>query len=368
MKIGVLTSSRADYSIYYPLLKKLQSDNYFSLSIIAFGTHLSEKHGYTIREIERDGFTIAYALSTYPENDLPGSIIRSMAKTMTEFISVWVDTDFDLVLCLGDRYEMFAACSSSMPFNIKLGHIHGGEQTLGAIDDAFRHAITHMSKYHFTAAEVYKEKVIKLIGSEHNVYNVGSLSIDNLKNLNLLSISEFKDQFGIDLSKPTILITFHPETVSYEKNELYVTELISTLEKVNDYQLIITMPNADTMGNLIRLRLSDFIEKKKNTFKVESFGTLGYLSCMKHCSLMLGNTSSGYIEASFFSKYVIDIGNRQTGRIVTDNIHRCDILKKEILASINEFKLYSKTPPKIELYGQGNTAEKIITIIKEING
>jgi GDP/UDP-N,N'-diacetylbacillosamine 2-epimerase (hydrolysing) len=368
MKVAVLTSSRADYSIYYPLLKKLQSDSFYSLSVIAFGAHLSESHGFTVRKIEEDGFDVMHALRTFPEDDSPGSIVRSMAKTMTEFSQVWERSNFDIVFCLGDRYEMFAACSSSTPFNIKLAHIHGGEQTLGAIDDAFRHSITHMSRYHFTAAEIYREKVIELKGSIQNIYNVGSLSIDNLKNLNLYDISEFKERFGIDLEIPSILITFHPETVSFEKNEFYINELVSALEKVEGYQFIITMPNADTMGNLIRLRLNNFIEKTTHAIGVESFGTLGYLSCMKHSSFMLGNTSSGYIEASFFPKYVIDLGNRQTGRIVSGNINRCNIVKEEILESINKFKEQKTSLSKIEIYGQGNTAGAISTILKGING
>lgn len=367
MKVAVLTSSRADYSIYYPLLKKLQADPYFSLSVIAFGTHLSEKHGYTVRQIEHDGFEVAYALTTFPEDDSPASIAQSMAKTITGFASVWPTSHFDLVFCLGDRYEMFAACSSGMPFNVKFAHIHGGEKTLGAIDDAFRHAITHMSSYHFTAAEPYRQRVVELTQSEINAYNVGSLSIDNLKNLRLFDIPEFKKRFHIDLSMPSILITFHPETASYEKNEGYVNELISALNTIKEYQLIITMPNADTMGNLIRSRLTNFANSVDNAVVVESFGTLGYLSCMKHCSFMLGNTSSGYIEASFFPKYVVDLGNRQTGRIVTENIHRCGISAQEILNNVSHFKKRSKSPGNIEIYGEGNAAEKICTIIKGIN-
>lgn len=366
MKIGVLTSSRADYSIYQPLIKAIQGDPYFSLEIIAFGTHLSQKHGYTIERIEDDGFDVTHRLHTFPENDSPHAIAESMGKTMTVFSAFWSKFKFDLVFCLGDRYEMFAACASAVPFIIKLAHIHGGEQTLGAIDDAFRHSITHMSSYHFTAAEPYRKRVTDLKGSEANVYNVGSLSIDNLKSINVYSVSEFNLRFGIDLSKPSILITFHPETVSYERNELYATELISALDEIKDFQFVITMPNADTMGNLVRNKLNDFIRRTNNAIGVESLGTVGYISCMKHSSFLLGNTSSGYIEASFFPKYVIDLGDRQKGRIVTPNIYRCPIVKNDILKGVDHFKDV-RMPKGIDIYGRGDSSAQIVEILKSLS-
>lgn len=368
MKVAVLTSSRADYGIYYPLLNKLSNDSFFSLSILAFGTHLSKLHGYTVKDIEKDGFKVTNRFETFPMDDQPQAIVQSMTKTMVALASVWEETNFDIVFCLGDRYEMFAACASSVPYNIKLAHIHGGEQTIGAIDDAFRHAITHMSSFHFTVAEEYKKRVIELKQSSHNVFNVGSLSIDNLSNMELYSIDEFKHRFNIDMSLPSILFTFHPETVSYQRNEVYMDEIISALDKIEGFQLIITMPNADTMGNLIRNRLNAFIDKNRMAIGVESFGMKGYLSCMKHCSLMLGNTSSGYVEATYFPKYVIDLGARQNGRILTKNIHKCEIKKSAIIKSIDEFKLAPKLSEAIKIYGHGNSADGIIKILKESNG
>jgi GDP/UDP-N,N'-diacetylbacillosamine 2-epimerase (hydrolysing) len=367
MKIGVLTSSRADYGIYYPLLNAIKSDPLFTLRIIAFGTHLSEKHGFTLNNIIKDNFEVEHTVQTVPTDDTPYAISESMGRTLVSFSKIWQESNYDLVLCLGDRYEMFAACASATPFGIKLAHLHGGEQTIGAIDDAFRHAITHMSQVHFTACETYRKRVVELKGSEKNVFNVGSLSIDNLTHLNLYEIREFKERFGIDLSKPSILITFHPETVSFEKNEFYINELIAALSETKGYQFIITMPNADTMGLLVRQRLIDFIEINENAFGVESFGTLGYLSCMKNCSFMLGNTSSGYIEASFFPKYVIDLGDRQTGRIITGNIYKCGIDRSEILKAILKFDKNTKLP-SVDIYGDGNAASKILEIIKTING
>ncbi len=364
MKIAILTSSRADYSIYYPLLKALKEDSFFELSIIAFGTHLSNNHGNTSNQIISDGFDIAINVDTIPDDDSPAAISRSIGKAISNFSAIWKENNFDFIFCLGDRFEMFAACASTIPFNLKLVHIHGGEQTLGAIDDVFRHAITHMSTCHFTTTNQYFERVIQIKGSPENVFNVGSLSIDNLISLNLLSIEEFKERFEIDLSFPSILITFHPETISFEKNENYINELLSTLNVLNEFQLIFTMPNSDTMGNLIRKKILRFIKENKKSKGVESFGTLGYLSCMKHCSFMMGNTSSGFVEASFFPKYVINLGDRQKGRILTSNIFQVEINKTQILCAIEKIISKNFEAPKIDIYGNGNTASKIVSILK----
>lgn len=365
MKVGILTSSRADFSIYLPLLKKMQSDPYFEVDIISFGTHLSKRHGYTVDQIREEGITINYMLKTTPENDTPTDISRSIGSTIEKFSDFWKSNQFDLILALGDRYEMFAAVTATVPFNIKIAHIHGGETTLGAIDNVFRHSITLMSTLHFASTEDYKNRIIEIIGSTKDVYNVGALSMDNLYNMKLLSVEKFKSKFNIDLSIPTILFTFHPETVSFEKNADYISEIIAALEAIKDFQIVITMPNADTMGNMIRKELNKFIGKTNYTVGVENFGTLGYLSCMKHCSFMMGNTSSGFVEAAFFPKWVINLGNRQQGRILTENILTTNIDKQEILKTISNIK-NRKLPSEINIYGNGKTSEKIIQILKNI--
>lgn len=365
MKIAVLTSSRADYGIYQPLLKRLSEDPFFKLELIVFGAHLSENYGMTIKQIKQDGFPIGNKVKTLPKADSPGDISNAISKTISGLADIWSTKKFDLVLALGDRYEMFAGVSSIVPFNIPIAHIHGGETTLGAIDNAFRNAITCMSKIHFTAAEPYKNRVIELTGTEKNVYNVGALSIDSIKSLNLLTISDFKSRYGIDLSVPTILFTFHPETVDFKKNEKHIKELIITMgEKVN-YQYVITMPNSDTMGLLIRKELNKFISKSKNAIGIESFGSLGYLSCMKHCKMMLGNTSSGFIEAFYFQKPVVNLGKRQEGRIITPNIFNSTIEKEAILQTIEKAAVYEPqvTDP---IYGTGGTAKRIIEILRNI--
>ena len=364
MKIGVLSSSRADYSIYLPLLTALTNEPGFAVAVLAFGTHLSAQHGHTIDQIRADGFVVHPVLAI-PNGDTPADISRTMGETMRAFADVWTNQHYDLLLCLGDRYEMFAAVASAVPFTLPMAHIHGGETTLGAIDNAFRHAITVMATYHFTTTETYKQRVIDLTGSDENVYNVGALSIDNLRTLPLLTPAQFLDRFGIDLTRPTVLITFHPETVSFQHTADHVTALLDALAQLDTYQLVITMPNADTTGNYVRAELQAFIAAHTNAVGVESFGTVGYLSCMKHCRFMLGNTSSGFVEASFFPKYVINLGDRQRGRLLTPNIIDCPLDSAAIVQAVHTVEKAPSLPP-INVYGDGTAAEQIRAILRNL--
>jgi GDP/UDP-N,N'-diacetylbacillosamine 2-epimerase (hydrolysing) len=363
MKVAVLTSSRADYGIYRPLLELLEKDSFFDLSLLVFGTHLSEKFGNTIVNIYADEYKIAEKIDTLPTGDSPSEISYSIGKTIEEFSKVWGKHNFDIVVALGDRYEMFAAVSSAIPFNLKIAHIHGGEITLGAIDNSFRHAITLMSDIHFTAAEEYRKRVIEIIGNEKNVYNTGALSIDNIRQTQLLTLEQFKEKYGIDLSIPSILFTFHPETVEFERNTYYINEIIGALDELKDYQIIITMPNSDTMGLQIRSELNKFIKKNAIAVGVETFGSLGYLTCMKHCTMLLGNTSSGFIEAAGFDKPVVNLGNRQTGRIITPNIFNSQIEKNEIVNAIAKAASYFSSK-ETKIYGNGKAAEQMIKYLK----
>lgn len=365
MKVGVLTSSRADYSIYRPLLDLLKNDSFFELVVIVFGTNLSDSYGLELNNILSDNYDVIHQVDTLPDGDTPSDISNSMGKTIIQFAKFWKRNSFDIVFALGDRYEMFSAVSSSIPFNTKIAHISGGETTEGSFDNTFRHCLTQMSELHFTSTEQYKDKVTLLKGSSNNVYNVGALSIDNFLNLKLYSLAEFKDVFGIDMSIPSILVTFHPETVAFEKNEEYVNELISALSLIEGYQIIITMPNADTMGNVIRAKLNEFIKSTNHAVGIESFGTVGYLTCIKYCTMMLGNTSSGFVEASYFAKNVINLGKRQTGRIITDNILNIPIDRDEIVMAVYASK-FRTMPSRSEIYGNGNAAVNIVSILKSL--
>lgn len=366
MKVGILTSSRADFGIYLPLLKMIETDSYFELEIIAFGTHTSKNHGYTINEIQSYNFSRIHQLNTVPNSDSPKDITDSIGKTTSIFSGFWNKNTFDLVFALGDRYEMFAAVSAGSLFNVNFAHLHAGETTLGAVDNAYRHAISLFSKHLFVSTDTYKTRAEEIVEKEVDVHNVGALSIDNLTKIDFLSKSDFKEQFNISLDTPSILCTFHPETVSFEKNEAYIKELLNSFETLkDDYQIIITLPNTDTMGQMIRDEIMSFGKKYSEIKIIESFGMLGYLSCMQHCSFLLGNTSSGFVEATFFPKYVINLGDRQKGRLETKNIITTPITKKDILNTVSRIEK-SETLNNLNIYGEGDTAEKIIAILKSL--
>ncbi len=365
MRLVILTSSRADYGIYLPLLKKLKADDFFDLQIIAFGTHLSRFYGYTLSQIEADGFEVKHKIESLVQGDSPEAIATAMGLTNLKFANLWANlkSKIDLIICLGDRYEMYAAVNASLPFNLPIAHIHAGETSLGAIDNTMRHSISLVSKYFFVSTEGYKRKVTQLIGNQENIHNVGALSLDNIQDLKLLSKREFLNKYQIDLNNPTVLTTFHPETVSVEKNRIYIKELIAALKKL-DYQIVITLPNADTRGTFIRTQLLEFAENRENVYIIESFGTLGYFSCMKHCSFLLGNTSSGIIEAASFKKFVINLGDRQRGRAQSNNIMNVPVKKEAILEAVAGLK--NKNTETIEnIYWKRNVADQIIQVLKE---
>ena len=366
MHITCLTSSRADYGILTPLLKLISNDKYFTLNIIAFGSHLSKQNGNTLQEILNNKYyKNIVKLKTLPKSDSIIHNTESISQTSKLFGDFFLDYKTDLVLCLGDRYEMFAACIGILPYGVKIGHISGGEETLGSIDNFYRHSITLMASYHFASSEIYKNRIIEIKGNRNNIFNVGALSIDSLKNIKLLTKNEFNKKYKFTIKPKSILITFHPETIDLDKNLYYVSQLIQALEELNDFQLIFTKTNLDINSNTVWLLLENFINRSSNAILVESFGMIGYYSCMKYCAMLLGNSSSGFVEASFFPKYVINLGNRQKGRIKTNNIKNTIIKKNKILEAVKSFDNF--LPNKnINIYGNGLASKKIITILKKI--
>ena len=365
MRVTVLTSSRADFGILRPLLSLLAVEPSFRLSLVAFGSHLDPRFGNTIDEILEAGFTPTVKLPPVLDSDTAGGITRAMAATMAQFGEVWESSDADIVVALGDRYEMFAAVASAVPFGLRVAHIHGGETTLGAIDNAFRHSITHMASLHFTAAEPYRQRVIEMRGSDEHVFNTGALSIDSIASTDFYSLPEIERVTGVDMQVPTALITFHPETVAAADFEVHWQELEAALRVLSrDYQLLLTMPNADTHGLDLRARIQGFEKSCARVVCVNSLGSRAYLSCMKYCSFLLGNSSSGYVEASYFPKHVIDIGARQSGRLVTANIHRCAIERYEILAAAASVAK-SPTPVVEHPYGVGHAAARMIELLRD---
>lgn len=364
MKIGVLTSSRADFGIYLPLLSKLKSDQFFELEIISFGTHLSKSHGFTVTEIEKEGFSIIHKISNLISNDDEQSISTSYGITILKFADFWAQNKFDLVFCLGDRFEMSAAVQAAIPFGVKFAHLHGGETTLGAIDEIYRHQITLASKLHFTATEKFCQKVVTIKGDVTDVYNVGSLSIDSIEEFRPISKSIFYNKFNIS-EEDFALITFHPETVAKEKNEAFANEMRNALCQIaSKLFLVISMPNADTMGSVYRNQLFHLIKDiPDRVLLIENFGKENYFNAMHYSKVIIGNSSSGIIEAASFGKYVINVGDRQKGRLSSKNIINAKFEKNDIINS-TEIALKLGVFTDDNIYFKKNTVNLIINFIK----
>lgn len=332
MKIGVLTSSRADYGIYLPLLDKLKKDSFFDLEIIAFGTHLSQKHGFTIENIIKDKYDTIHKITSLVDDDSEKGIAISYANTVLKFSGFWSIQKFDLVFCLGDRFEMSAAVQASIPFRVKLVHIHGGETTLGAIDNIYRHQITLASSIHFTSTDDSLKKVQLLIGDSKFIFNIGSLSLNDIDNFKPINKSIFYKKFNIK-DKQFALVTFHPETVSVENNLVYAEEMRKALNIISDnIFVVVTMPNADTLGSVFRKQIYKLQENNpENVILAENFGKINYFSAMHYSTLLIGNTSSGIIEAASFNKYVVNVGDRQKGREQSLNVVNVPFNSKKII-------------------------------------
>ncbi|NBX79462.1 MAG: UDP-N-acetylglucosamine 2-epimerase (hydrolyzing), partial [Flavobacteriales bacterium] len=280
MKIAVLTSSRADYGIYLPLLNGLKNDARFELEIIAFGTHLKKEFGYTIEQIQNDGFHVAHKIDNLLAGDSPKEITDSYANTVLLFSTFWnKHADFDWVLCLGDRFEMAAAVNAGIPFQIKFAHLHAGETTLGAIDNIYRHQITLASSLHFVSLPEYREKVEQLIGYKGTTEVIGSLSLLNLETLNLLSIDEFKEKLEHRFEFTINFSNYSSRTVQFNENENYAMELQKALLKLaKNYQIVVTLPNADTNGAIFRKMFFELENQNDSIKLIENFGTLSYFS------------------------------------------------------------------------------------------
>ena len=320
IKIGILTSSRADYGIYKPLLEKISIDQRFELTIIAFGMHLQAEHGNTIDTIKKDNFGSIHEVTGMPTADSTFEISQGYGELVKQFAKYWNTHKYEWVIALGDRFEMSAAVQAGIPFEVKFAHLHGGETTLGATDNIYRHQITIASKMHFAATNFFAERISELVDNKALVYNVGALSLDGLSKMVLPNWSEVAKQFQIPLG-PFILVTFHPETVGIQKNEEYskiMYRVLSTLS--NSIHIVITLTNADAMGGLYRSEAKSLKKQFPSKISlVDNFGRENYFAAMKASSLLVGNTSSGILEAASFGKYVINVGDRQKGRLRSDN-------------------------------------------------
>ncbi len=327
--------ARSDYGIYLPILRRIQSDPELRLHLIVSGMHLSPEFGLTMRLIEQDGFTIADRVEMLLSSDSPEGIAKSMGLGVIGFAQSYARLRPDVLVVLGDRFEMYAAALAALPFTIPTAHIHGGEVTQGAIDEALRHSMTKLSHLHFVATEDYARRVIQMGEEPWRVIVTGALSLDNLRGITLWDRSELKRRFGIEVSEAELLllVTYHPVTLEYEQTEWQVSELLAALEEIN-LPVVFTLSNADTNSRVIIQKIDEYISSHPSAQKVETLGVPGYFSLMSVASAMVGNSSSGIIEAASFELPVVNIGNRQKGRIHGANVVDVDYDRRSICAGI----------------------------------
>ncbi len=369
-KICVVTGTRADYGLLYWLMKEIALDSELKLQIIATGMHLSPEFGLTYKEIEKD-FKIDKKIEMLLSSDTAIGISKSMGLAQISFSEVYEDLKPDIIVLLGDRYEIFSAASAALIANIPVAHLHGGETTEGAFDEAIRHSITKMSHLHFTAAEEYKNRVIQLGEHPSRVFNVGGMGIENIKRLKLLSRDEFEESINFKLNKKNILVTFHPVTLENSSAKEQFQELLDAIDELEDTNIIFTKANSDTNGRIINQMCDEYVLKNSNkSICFTSLGQLRYLSALQYVDAVVGNSSSGLIEAPSFKIGTINIGDRQKGRLKAKSIIDCDSLKSSILQAFE--KLYSEEFESILIntnnpYGDGCASERIIKELKKVD-
>lgn len=333
-RIGVVTTSRADYGVYLPLLRALQADPEVDLGLYVSGTHLSPEFGLTVRAIEADGFKILERIEVVLSADTPQSIATSMGLGLMGFARAFNAAKPDILVVLGDRYEMLAAALAALPFKIPVAHIGGGESTEGAIDEALRHSMTKLSHLHFTSTREYAERVMQLGESPEQVTVSGEPHLDNMPERSRVTAHDLREKFGVDVTRPFLLVTFHPVTLEYEDAERQIDELLAALE-MSGLHVVFTMPNADTAGRVIGEKIRAWT-KSHDAVAVENFGAEAYQFAMARAAAMVGNSSSGIIEAPSFKTPVVNLGNRQKGRVRARNVIDVGDERGEILAGIRK--------------------------------
>ncbi len=366
--VGIVTVSRSDYGIYLPILRKIQADPDLKLHLIAAGMHLSPEFGLTVRSIEADRFQIAERVEMLLSSDTPEAIAKSMGLGAIGFAQAYARVHPDILLVLGDRFEMHAAALAVLPFKIPVAHIHGGELTEGAIDNALRHSMTKLSHLHFVATEAYSRRVVQMGEEPWRVIVSGAPGLDNLRAMKLLTRRELEARFGLRLDTDPLLVTYHPVTLEYEQTEWQMHELLEAL-RAFDVPIVFTMPNADTGGRLILQMIREFLRDRPTARLVENLETQAYFSMMACAAAMVGNSSSGIIEAPSFGLPVVNIGSRQAGRLRAKNVIDVGYNRGEVVDGIRqatapEFgtSLKGLTNP----YGDGRAAERIVGVLKTV--
>ena len=365
-KICVVTGSRAEYGILRCLMKAIKDDPELTLQVIATNQHLSKLQGETYKEIERDGFTIDYKV--YMADDEAPDNANTTAKSISRGVSGFADAfdvlKPDLLLILGDRYEMLAVASTALIYKIPIAHLHGGEITEGAFDDAIRHAITKMSHLHFTSTEAYRKRVIQLGEQPDRVFNVGALGVENVMKNDFMTKDEIEQSLNFQMTDKCFLCTYHPVTLSNMSSETQVLNLLKALDSYMDYHIIFTYSNSDTNSQIIIKRIQQYVgQNPERCMFIPSLGQRCYFSALKYVKAVLGNSSSGIIEVPSFGIPTLDIGDRQKGRIVANSLIHCGYSTEEIKEGLEKVVAYKAN--KIENpYCKEGTCDAILKVIK----
>lgn len=368
-RIGIMTGTRAEYGLLKPLMQEINKDNDLELYLIVSGMHLSPEFGMTYKEIEEDGFQINAKVEMLLSSDSPVGISKSIGLGIIGFADEFQRADLDMLILLGDRYEALSAAISAMVMRIPIAHLHGGELTEGAIDEGIRHSITKMSYLHFTSTEQYRNRVIQLGENPERVFYVGALGVENIKKINLMTKEELERSIHFEIDENTVVVTYHPVTLENNTVEEQFLNLLKVLDRNPKIRMIFTKANADTNGRIV----NELIDKyaAQNSERACAFMSLGqkrYLSALKYCRIVIGNSSSGIIEAPSFGKPIINIGDRQKGRICADSVINCGYTQQEIqqameTALTEEFE--NKARNCRNPYEKENTAANIISVIKD---
>ena len=370
-KICVVTGTRAEYGLLYCFMKLIQNDPALDLQVVATGMHLSPEFGLTYRDIEKDGFVIDKKVEMILSADTSSAIAKSTGLGMIGFADALSDLRPDILVVLGDRFEILAACYTATIARIPIAHFHGGEAAEGVIDEPTRHSITKMSHIHFVATEEYRKKVIQLGENPNRVYMVGGMGVDRIKQTKLLSKSELENQIDFRFGKKNILVTFHPVTLENATAEHQFSQLLAVLDSLSDLRIIITKPNSDTEGRVIINMIDEFVDDNpKRSKSFLSLGQIRYLSTLQFIDAVVGNSSSGLLEAPTMKIGTINIGDRQKSRLKADSVIDCDSNKKSIMQAFE--KLYSSNfQKKLETvknpYGEGGASEKALEVICHVD-
>ncbi|MDX9742197.1 MAG: UDP-N-acetylglucosamine 2-epimerase [Arcobacteraceae bacterium] len=370
IKVCVVTGSRAEYGLLYWLMKEIVADNELQLQLIVTGMHLSPEFGLTYKEIEKD-FRIDKKIEMLISSDTAIGISKSMGLAQISFAEAYEELKPDIVVVLGDRYEIFSAVSAAMIARIPIAHLHGGETTEGAFDESIRHSITKMSHLHFTATEEYKNRVIQLGEHPNRVFNVGGMGIENIKRLKLLTRDEFEKSIDFKLNSKNILVTFHPVTLENSTAKEQFQELLDAIDELEDTNIIFTKANSDTDGRIINKMIDEYVAKNfDKSVGFTSLGQLRYLSALQFVDAMVGNSSSGLAESPSFKIGTINIGDRQKGRIKARSVIDCVPSQEEIKKAFD--KLYTKEFQSVlktceNPYGDGCASMKIVEELKKVN-